>query len=142
PSFFLFLLVGQVFAQQAFRFLEIPASAHALALGGVVASGNPHLGAGLWMQNPALLDSSQNGQLLLDYQWFYAGARQSNLAYVQDFSGASKGSTLGTWGFGVQYLDFGKMSGFDDAGESTGEFTASDYVVQLSHSRRWKEVYT
>ena len=130
-------------AQQSFHFLEMPASAHALALGGVVASGSPSNSIGLWMQNPALLDSGQSGHLLLDYQWLYAGARQSNLAYVQDFSRAGqKWAKAGTWGFGLQYLDFGTMESYDPSGEPTGEFSASDYVVQLSHSRSWREVYS
>ena len=138
----LLLSVEQVVAQQSFHFLELLASAHALALGGVVASGSASNSTGLWMQNPALLDSAQSGELLLDYQWFYAGVRQSNLAYVQDFSRAGpKWAKAGVWGFGLQYLDYGKMDGYDAAGEPTGEFLASEYVLQLSHARHWKEVY-
>ncbi len=140
---FLLFSIGQVVAQQSFRFLEQPASAHALALGGAVVTGAPAGGVGLWMQNPALLDSLQSGQLLLDYQWYYASIRQSNLAYVQDFSrSGSSFAKAGTWGLGLQYLDYGDMPAFDAAGEPTGEFSASDYVVQLSHARNWREIYS
>lgn len=127
---FLSASVCQTYAQQSFRFLEQPESARVLAAGGSVATGMPD--AGLWRQNPALLDSVLSGQLLAGYQWYYAGVRQSNLAYTQNFK--SKGS----WGIGVSYLDYGKMQEYDPTGEPLGEFSAADYIVQLSHSRRWK----
>lgn len=118
----------QASAQQGFRFLELPASPHALALGGTVVSGMP--AAGLWMQNPALLDSSSSAQLMLAHQWLYAGVQHSSLAYAHQFK------ERGSWGLGVQYLNYGEMQGYDPAGEPAGEFTASDYVVQLSHARK------
>ena len=122
--------MNHVLAQQTFRFLEQPGSAKVLALGSSVATGMAD--AGLWRQNPALMDSSLSGQLLLDYQLFYAGVRQSNLGYVQNFR------KWGAWGFGVGYLDYGEMQGYDATGEPLGEFSAADYVVQLSHARQWK----
>lgn len=115
-------------AQQGFRFLELPASPQALALGGTVVSGMP--AAGLWLQNPALLDSAGSAQLMLAHQWLYAGVRHSSFAYAHRFKEA------GSWGLGVQYLDYGEMQGYDPAGEPTGLFAASDYMVQLSHARQ------
>jgi hypothetical protein len=121
---------GQAYGQQGFRFLELPASPHALALGGAVVSGMP--AAGLWQQNPALLDSSLSGQLMLSHQWLYAGLRHSGMNYAHQFKKA------GTWGLGLQYLDYGQMQGYDASGMATGTFTATDYVVQLSHARSWE----
>lgn len=127
---FLFTCLNQAVAQQSFRFVELPGSAKALALGGSVATGVAD--ASMWKQNPSMLDSTLSGQLLLDYQWFYAGVRQSNLAYVHNFERA------GSWGLGVGYLNYGDMQEFDPSGEPLGEFSASEYVVQLSHARLWK----
>lgn len=121
---------SQASAQQSFRFLELAGSARAQALGGTVVSGPAD--AGLWLQNPALLDSSLSGQLMLSHQWFYGGVQQSSFAYAQDFA------RTGVIGLGVQYLNYGEMQGYDAAGLPTGTFYASDYVVQLSHARRWK----
>ena len=128
--FFLLSSAGQLWGQQSFRFLDLPSSAKSAALGGAIVSGLPD--AGLWVQNPALLDSTLSGQLLIDYQWFYADVRQNSLAFVQDIGGA------GTFGLGMQYLDYGQMQGYDPAGEPSSWFSASDYVVQLSHARKWR----
>lgn len=129
---FLLLLAGfPLLGQQSFRFLERPASAKAFALGGRAVTAMPD--AGMWLQNPALLDSTLSGQLQLSYQGFYAGVRQSNLAYAQH------SAKYGSWGGGVQYIDYGEMQGYDASGEPTTPFTASDYVVQLSHARQWQQ---
>lgn len=129
---YLFLLssAGQLSGQQSFGFLDLPATAKSAALGGAIVSGLPD--AGLWVQNPALLDSTLGGQLLLDYQWFYGDVRHNSLAFVQDFNRA------GTFGLGIQYLDYGQMQGYDPTGAPTNMFSASDYVVQLSHARKWR----
>ncbi|WP_017730436.1 type IX secretion system protein PorQ [Nafulsella turpanensis] len=116
-------------AQQSFHFLERPATPRALALGGAAITAVP--GAGMWLQNPALLDSLSIGQLQLAYQWFYADVQQSNIAYAHH-------TKAGSWGAGLQYVDWGKMQGYDASGSPTSPFTASDYVVQLSHARRWR----
>lgn len=129
-TFILLAIAWQAHAQQGFRFLELPATPHALGLGGVVVSGLP--AAGLWQQNPALLDSSLSGQMMLSHQWLYAGLRHSGMAYAHEFKQA------GSWGLGVQYLDYGEMQGYDPTGTATGTFKASDYVVQLSHGRKWE----
>ncbi len=88
--------------------------------------------AGMWLQNPALLDSTLNSHLQLSYQGFYAGVRQSNLAYAQQLG-------RGVWGAGVQYINYGEMQGYDPSGEPTAPFNASDYVVQISHARKWQQ---
>lgn len=127
---FLLGCLGQVQAQQSFLLLEQAGSAKALALGGSLATAMPD--AGMWRQNPALLDSTLSGQLLLDHLWYYAGVRESNLAFSQEFK------KWGNWGLGIGYVDYGEMQGYDPTGAPEGEFSASDYVVQLSHARRWK----
>lgn len=118
-------------AQLSFQFLNRPGSARALALGGSVVTAVPD--AGLWLQNPALLDSTLSGHMQLSYQGFYAGVRQTNLTYTQHLS------RYGSWGGGVQYINYGEMQGYDASGEPTTPFTASDYVVQLSHARQWQQ---
>lgn len=131
--FLLFCILSGAFltasAQQSFQFLERPAMPRALALGGTAITALPE--AGMWVQNPALLDSLNSGHLQLAYQWFYADVQQSNLAYAQH-------TNTGTWGGSVQYMDWGKMQGYDASGNPTSQFTASDYVLQLSHARRWR----
>lgn len=118
-------------AQQSFQFLNRPGSARALALGGTAITAVPD--AGMWLHNPALLDSVLNSQLQLSYQGFYAGVRQSNFAY------AHHQPRYGSWGAGVQYLSYGDMQGYDASGDPTTPVSASEYVVQLSHARQWQQ---
>lgn len=118
-------------AQQSFQFLNRPGSARALALGGTAITAVPD--AGMWLHNPALLDSVLNHQMQLSYQGFYAGVRQSNFAY------AYHQPRYGSWGAGVQYLNYGDMQGYDASGDPITPFNASEYVVQLSHARQWQQ---
>ncbi|MFY8165018.1 MAG: hypothetical protein ACOVJ8_00415, partial [Sediminibacterium sp.] len=82
-----------------YNFLQLPYSAKATALGGINISNKGDLG--LAMFNPALLESTMDGDLHVSVKPYYASIKQ------YDFSGANywkqKNIILG---WGVHYMDY------------------------------------
>lgn len=130
---FTFLVICySALAQQAgttsYSFLNMPFGAKIGGLGGVNISlyGND---PNLFLSNPALASDSLVNQATVNYTAFPIGIGLSSATYSHSFKKA------GLWSAGVQYLSYGKIDGFDDAGNSTGSFNPKDYAVTISHVR-------
>ena len=120
------------FAQQAgttsYTFLDIPYGAKIGGVGGVNNSffGNDPT---LFLSNPALASDSLANRPTVNFTAFPTGVGLSSVAYSHVFKKA------GLWSAGVQYLSYGQIHGFDDAGNATGSFNPKDYAVTISHVR-------
>ncbi len=112
----------------AYSFLEIPTSSHAYALGGSGAAVIDD-DATLIDQNPALLGPEIDKQIALSYMLYMA---TSNFASARFAMGAGENSA---WGIGIRYLNYGRMSGYDENGVATGEFSPQDMVIEGTYSR-------
>jgi hypothetical protein len=119
---------GQIGGLRAFGFLETPNHARVAGLGTVNVSSNAGDVNMIW-QNPALLNSEMNGQLSFSLNPYFADIYNSQITYAQEFE------NLGIFSFGVSYFRYGQFEGFDNTGGSTEDFSASDYAIQVSHSR-------
>ncbi len=108
-------------------FLQLAPNARLTALGARHAT-LPGADATLFMQNPALLDSTKNDQLALSYMPYLADTRFLNLAYAHEFK-----NMRGTWAAGIQYLNYGTLVQTDDLGNQTGEFRAADYALSVGY---------
>ncbi len=108
-----------------FSFLQLPYSAKATALGGINISTKNDLG--LAMYNPALLQSTMDGEIQVSIKPYFASIQQ------YDFSGAhyiAKKNLMLGWG--VHYLDYGTIQMTDVIGNEQGSFHPNDYAVQFS----------
>ncbi|MGJ3235481.1 type IX secretion system protein PorQ [Marivirga sp.] len=119
---------GQIGGLRAFEFLETPNHARVAGLGTVNVSSNAGDLNMIW-QNPALLNSEMNGQLSFSLNPYFADIYNSQITYAQEFE------NLGIFSFGVSYFHYGQFEGFDNTGSRTEDFSASDYAIQVSHSR-------
>ncbi|AHM62148.1 hypothetical protein D770_19485 [Flammeovirgaceae bacterium 311] len=117
---------AQVGGRHSFAFLKLSPTATVSALGGAATAAPT--GAGFWQYNPALADSASAQTLHLSYLPYFADIRQLQLSYAQPCKG---GYLLG----GVQYLNYGKMQGYDPTGVAEGDFYASDWAVSAGYSR-------
>lgn len=108
-------------------FLQLPANARLAALGSRHFT-LPGAEASLFFQNPALLDSIKSKNLALSVMPYLADTRLVNLAYAQSFQ-----RTKGTWGGGIQYLNYGTLTQTDDLGNAIGEFRAADYALSVGY---------
>ncbi|WMN06527.1 type IX secretion system protein PorQ [Marivirga arenosa] len=119
---------AQIGGLRTFEFLELPNHARVAGLGTVNVSSNAGDVNMVW-QNPALLNADMGGQASFNFIPFYADIYNSQLTYAQNFENA------GIFSLGVNYLSYGSFKGFDNTGASTNDFTASNYAIQISHSR-------
>ncbi|WP_340152988.1 type IX secretion system protein PorQ [uncultured Marivirga sp.] len=119
---------GQIGGLRAFEFLEKPNHARVAGLGTANVSSNAGDVNMVW-QNPALLNSEMDGQLSFSVNPYFANIYNSQVTYAQEFE------NLGLFSFGVSYFHYGQFEGFDNTGARTEDFSASDYAIQISHSR-------
>lgn len=120
-------------AQFAFEYLRLPNSPHVTALGGMTVA-HPGNDISLAMQNPALMRPELHNQLSLNYNSFYSGISNANLAY-----GYYLPKLNTAFAVGVQYLNYGSFTQTDTRGNETGSFNAADFAVSLAASRQYKE---
>ncbi|MCF0064141.1 type IX secretion system protein PorQ [Dyadobacter sp. LJ419] len=108
-------------------FLQLPAQAKSNALGThhVTISGND---PALFIQNPALLDSSKANNVSINLMPYLADTRFVNAAYARRV-----GKSAGVWAVGLQYLNYGTMVETDDIGNVIGEFRAADYGLSAGY---------
>ncbi|MDR1005257.1 MAG: type IX secretion system protein PorQ [Bacteroidales bacterium] len=85
------------------------------------------------MSNPSLLSDSVNNDFSLTYTDIFAGINQYALAYSHTFK------SIGSFGFGLQYLDYGSFTSTEANGYITSKFYVSDYVFNISWGRQLDE---
>lgn len=120
-------------AQFAFEYLRLPNSPHVTALGGINVA-NPTPDISLALQNPALMRPALHNQASFNYNNFYSGISNTNVAYGYY---APKLNTA--FALGVQYLNYGSFAQTDNVGNQTGTFKANDYAISLAASKQYKE---
>ena len=114
-------------AGTAFRFLQLPASSHAAALGGDNVS-IIDAETELSYHNPALLTNVGEQMLFLNYMSYL---QRTNIMGAGYTTPVGERSMLA---FKAQYLDFGTMKHTNAAGEILGEFSAKDMVLMGTYS--------
>ncbi len=123
------LLRGQIGGERSFEFINLPSNARTAALGGINVSHTEN-NVESFLSNPALLDSVKSGDATFSYLGFLADTRLNNLSYAQNFK------NVGVIGFGVQYMNFGEIDGFDPSGVEQGTFNANEYALIVGYSHR------
>ncbi len=127
------ILWGQE-SSSVFSFLELPTSAHTVALGGKNIS-TIEDDASLIFQNPALLGSVSNNTMNLNFMTYMRGSKTGSASFVR-----TQGER-GTWGAGIQFLGYGSMQETNAAGEVLGDMHAIDMAFNGMYSymlsERW-----
>lgn len=121
-------VAGQIGGNNGFTFLNIPSNPVTSALGGINIS-KTQKDPNNFLQNPALLDSSENNLLAINYLPYLAGIKYSSVAYVRQIKKQ-------TFGLGIQHIGYGEFQQTDAAGNILGKFLANDIALTLSHARR------
>ena len=117
---------GQL-AANAYSFLEVSSSTHALALGGygIAVSG---LDPMMVDQNPGLLGSEIGRVVALSYMRYFGSSNFAAARYAQS------AGERGAWAVGVRYLDYGSIDGYNQDGSFTGTFKPQDIAVEGTYS--------
>lgn len=120
-------------AQNSFSFLNMPNQARVNALGGINISVSGQ-DLNFITSNPALLDSSQRGQIGMSYSPYLAQSNYLTLNYAPQIR------SKGTWAFSLQNLNYGTFQGTDAVGNQTNEFSANDFVLAGVYARKEKYI--
>ncbi len=119
---------GQIGGNNSFTFLNIPSNPTISALGGINIS-KTQKDPNALLQNPALLDTSENNLLGINYLPYLGGVKYSSVSFVKSFKKKA-------FGFALQNISYGDFQQTDANGNVLGKFTANDVAITLSHARR------
>ena len=117
----------------AYNFLTFSPSPQLTAVGGVNIS-NINKDLSLSFHNPSLLRKELHGQFSANFTSFYAGIKN-----VHAMAAYRKENWSTNFSAGVNYFHYGSTTQTDASGNVMGNFSPSDYVVQISASRQYLE---
>lgn len=113
---------AQQSAKGVFKFLEIPFSTHAAALGGnSVSTIDDDLS--LTYHNPALLGKEMDRTLSLNYTYYINDLHIANASFCRSTQ------RVGTFSVGIHYLDYGKMIETTPDNQVLGDLHAKDMLI-------------
>lgn len=112
-----------------FNFLNLPNTPQLTGLGGtnVTVANND---VGMAFNNPALLKRDMHTQINTVFNSFYAGINSYSVTF-----GYSNEKLKTNFGWGLKYLDYGKITETDPAGNILGNTKPNDWVMQVMASR-------
>jgi hypothetical protein len=119
---------AQVGGSATYGFLNLTPSPQVAALGGKVIA-VPDANPALAFYNPALLDSTANNYMSLDYVNYMAGINFGYAAFSRSYQ------NIGNFAVGIHYVNYGKFTEANEMGIITGSFTAAEYAFNLTYSR-------
>lgn len=120
---------AQIGGEATYSFLNITNSARVAALGGNVAAIRDN-DVTLTLTNPSLISPEMNNNLALSYVNYFTGNNFGFLMYSRTFNKA--GSFVGS----LQFMNYGKFTAADETGLVTGEFSASEYALNIGWGRQ------
>jgi len=133
---YLFLdLNAQTGGDNVYEFLNLSHSGLVSSLGGSNVSLNTD-NLNLAYYNPALLTSSMDRSLVLNYVNYFAGVNYGMAMYSMSFQ------ETGNFAAGLTYLNYGSFTGADASGVITGNFHASEYAFSIIYSREIDSLFS
>ncbi len=126
---------SQIGGSSIFQFVTITNSARVASLGGENVSLNVNDFSTVF-HNPALLDSSMTGNIVLNYINYVSDINFYYSGYAKHFK------NIGTFGLGIYYFNYGEFQIADELGYKYGTFTPSDWSINLSYSRKLDSNFT
>jgi hypothetical protein len=126
---FLVAIAGSLHAQigglTSFNYTNIPGSARVAAMGGsyfAMKDGDVHLA----QFNPSLLDSTMHQKTGLSFVDYFDGISMGFATYAHRLKPRMTGGAT------LQFCNYGKQAELDALGYEIGQFSASDYTLNLS----------
>ncbi len=113
--------------------LTLESSPRVTALGGYVVS-CPSGDVDFSVQNPALLDSTMDGHASINFLDYYAQTNTYSIAYAK-----YRPDLKTTFSTAFIYDHYGDFTRTDETGTVLGEYSALDYLWQLSASRYYRD---
>lgn len=126
---------SQTGGDNVYEFLNLTHSGLVSSLGGTNVSlqGN---NLNLAYHNPALLNSSMNNNIALNFVNYFAGINYGLAMYSKSVKG------IGNFGAGITYLNYGSFEEANSSGVITGTFNASEYAFSVIYSREIDSLFS
>ncbi len=121
---------AQIGGYNTHKFLNLPNSARITALGGYLpAVKDADLNNAY--QNPSLLNEKMDNRYALNISNYLSDIQYGYIGTAQTFK------NFGTFGIGIQYINYGEFESTNDVGEVTGTFTANENALHFSYANQY-----
>lgn len=135
-----FLIINGASAQfggsSTYDFLNLTSSARINALGGNQVGMLDESELSFSYYNPATLRPQMHNDISVNYIDYISDIRIGYAAYSRHYEG------IGSFAAGMQYINYGKIIHALEDGEIIGNFSASDYALNLIYSREvWNNIH-
>lgn len=126
---------AQIGGNSTYKFLSLPTSPRIAAMGGDFLSIMDN-DINLALSNPSLITYEMNNQLSLNFVDYFADINYGTVSYGRNFD--KFGSFVGS----VQYIDYGKFTYANDAGETSGNFRAGETALIIGWGRQLDSAFS
>ncbi len=126
---------AQIGGMNTYLFLSLPPSARITALGGVNTTLFDH-DLTTQLANPASLNPQMSRHISFGTTVYPGKINFGNLAYAQKFK------IPGTFGFGLQYIAYGKFQQTDETGAVLGTFRASEMNLYAGYGYQFGKIFS
>ena len=118
---------SQIGGRYTYQFLNLVSSPRQAALGGKYVTGynNDPTSA---MLNPASINVEMDNQLAVNYVNYIADVNYGSVSYAK-----ALGKKNRVFHAGVTYINYGRFNGFDEFGNETGDFGASEVAISVGY---------
>ncbi|MES2620951.1 MAG: type IX secretion system protein PorQ [Bacteroidota bacterium] len=130
------ILFAQIGGESTYKFLSLSPDARITALGGINVSILDH-DINIQLANPAALNRRMNTQAAFGTVVYPGGVNFGNVAYGKRFE-----KVPGTFGFGLQYVAYGKFTETDEAANELGTFSAGEMNLYAGYGYQFGRLFS
>jgi len=128
-------LHAQIGGDGVYRFLNMPSSARAAAMGGnFLAVKDGDITQALF--NPSVISPEMNNNLALSFVDYFTDINYGHVSYAKTFD------KIGTYVASMQYLSYGEFTYADQTGQTFGTFTANDMALSVGWGRQLDSLFS
>lgn len=128
-------LHAQIGGDGVYRFLNMPSSARAAAMGGnFLAVKDGDITQALF--NPSVISPEMDNNLALSFVDYFTDINYGHASYAKSFN------EIGTYTATMQYLNYGEFTYADETGQTYGTFTANDLALSLGWGRQLDSLFS
>ena len=119
---------GQIGGKYTYQFLNLVTSPRQAALGGKTITiydedvNQTHF-------NPATINPEMDNHLALNYGSYFGEVTYGTASYAYTYD-----RHLQTFQVGINYVNYGKLDGYDENGQATSEFTGSEAALSFGYA--------
>ncbi len=130
-----FAVQAQIGGNSTYKFLSLPSSPRIAAMGGDFLAIKDH-DINLALSNPSLISAEMNNHLSLNFVDYFADINYGFVSYGRNFE------KIGNFVGSVQYIDYGKFTYANEAGETSGMFRAGETALIIGWGRQLDSMFS